>query len=67
MKRFNDNLGCHIRYDGYTDEELMQIYNELQENDDDLIREIFYRIDWDYEEVFHIGEEDFDDDTLAML
>lgn len=66
MERYSNSLGCHIRYDGYTDEELIKIYNELNENDDDLTREIFWRIDWDYDEVFHVGEEDFNDDTLDI-
>lgn len=66
MKRFSNSLGCHNRYDGYTDEELIQIYNELQENDDDLVREIFYRLNLDYEKIFHVGEEDFNDNTLDI-
>lgn len=66
MERYSNSLGCHIRYDGYTDKEIIKIYNELNENDDDLTREIFWRIGWDYDEVFHTKDENFNDTLLDV-
>lgn len=66
MERYSNSIGCHARYNNCTNEELKQIYSELNENDDDLIREVFDRIGWEYDKVFHIGEEDFNDNTLDI-